>query len=172
MPDIGVTLRRRRELSPPEQAEVDALFAAAFGADTEGLTWATGEWYVLVRTEDGVLTSMVEILERTVTVSGQPVRVGGVGTRPDYRRRGHSTAALRAAADFMREVLRSPFGLLITGDEEIPFYGRVGWQVIAGPVTFEQPGERVVVSDAVNMVLLLGPEPWPAGPVHLCGLPW
>jgi predicted acetyltransferase len=118
---------------------------------------------------------MVEILERTVTVDGQPVRVGGiggVGTHPDFRRRGHSTAALRVAAEFMRTNLRVPFGLLVTGTEEIPFYGRVGWHVIAGPVTFDQPNGQVVVSDGVNMVLPLGPEPWPSGPVFLCGLPW
>jgi GNAT superfamily N-acetyltransferase len=173
--DITITLRARSDLSPTERAEVDALFAAAFADGVDDLAWATSEWYVLVRDLDGVLTSMIEILERTVTVDSQPVRVGGiggVGTHPDYRRLGHSTAALRVAADFLRENLAVPFGLLVTGEEEIPFYGRLGWRVIAGAVTFDQPGDRIFVSDGVNMVLPLGPDPWPSGPVHLCGLPW
>jgi predicted acetyltransferase len=175
LPDITVALRRRADLAPAEQAEVDALYAVLFGEDDEVLTWARGEWYVLVRTAAGALSSMIEILERTVTVDGQPVRVGGVGgvgTHPEHRLRGHSTAALRVAADFMRDTLRAPFGLLMTGEEEIPFYGRLGWQPIANPVTLDQPGGRIVVSDAVHMAMTLGPDPWPSGPVHLGGLPW
>jgi GNAT superfamily N-acetyltransferase len=173
--EIAVTLLRRADLAPAEQAEVDALYAVLFGEDDEGLAWARGEWYVLVHTADGVLSSMVEILERTVTVDGQPVRVGGiggVGTYPEYRLRGHSTAALRVAADFLRDSLRVPFGLLITGDEEVPFYARLGWRAIPGPVTLDQPDGRILPHYGVNMVLPLGPDPWPSGPVHLCGLPW
>ena len=165
-PTSRSSIRARSDLSPTERAEVDALFAAAFADGVDDLAWATSEWYVLVRNLDGVLTSMIEILERTVTVDGQPVRVGGiggVGTHPDYRRRGHSTAALRVAADFLRENLAVPFGLLVTGEEEIPFYGRLGWRV-ASPAPSRSTSPAIESSSAMASTWCCPSAPTPGHP--------
>jgi len=175
MPDINITVRSSADLSAAEQLEIAALLAVAFGEEDESYTWAHGEWYVLIRTAEGILTSMLEILARTVTVADHPVRVGGIGgvcTHPDYRLRGHSTSALRVAASFLRDEMCVPFGLLLTDDEVIPFYARLGWRVAEDALTFAQPNERTLTHDGINMILPLGADPWPAGPIDLCGLPW
>jgi predicted acetyltransferase len=174
MNEFTVTTHRRDQLSHRGREQSQALLTTVFGEDQDTV-WAEGDWLVLVHTAEGILASMVEILERTVTVDRRPVRTGGissVGTLSEYRRRGYSTAALQVAAEFMRDTLGVSFALLVTGDEEIPFYQRLGWQVFAGPVSFDQPDGRILTHDGVNMVLPLSSDTWPSGPVHLCGLPW
>ncbi|MBN1965265.1 MAG: GNAT family N-acetyltransferase [Anaerolineae bacterium] len=129
------------------------------------LVWAGGE-----------PVSYLGVFERQALLNGQPLHLGGVGgvmTPVRYRGNGYSTAALRAAADFMRDVLGVPFALLVTGENMIPFYGRVGWQQVAGPLLIDQPGRTDKVTlQAVIMILALAGGSWPEGTIDLCGLPW
>ena len=78
---------------------------------------------------------------------------------------------MERAAVFMRDELKVEAGLLICSDQRVPYYGRLGWQVVAGSLLTDQPQGKVVMT--VNtMALLWGERLWPAGPIDLCGLPW
>jgi hypothetical protein len=78
---------------------------------------------------------------------------------------------MEAAAVFLRDELRVTAGLLICGAEMAPYYGRLGWQVVPGPLLIDQPQGKVAML-ATIMVLRFDETPWPAGTIDLCGLPW
>jgi len=136
--------------------------------------WDKPQWHVIVRVE-GEPVSYLGLFSRDCTVGGQPVKLGGVGsvmTAPEHRRQGHSTAALERAAAFLRDAVRADFGLLVTGLNLIPFYGRLGWQAVTDPLIFTQPDGSSHTWHDVTMILPLGKQQWPGGAIDLYGLPW
>jgi len=170
---VRVEIKRSGEMTPSEQEQVDRLIGQVFGAEVVGYAWADVDWHVLVWIE-GQLASHVEIIERTGTVDGQPVRLGGIGgvaSAAEWRGRGLATLAMEKAAKFMCDGLAVGFGLLICGQEMIPFYHRLGWQVVEGPLVFDQLEGKVTFDDVVMVLPCTGQE-WPAGMIDLCGLPW
>ena len=135
--------------------------------------WGENDWSLLLRTENEIVCH-VGLVDRTITVGGRPVRVGGVGavaTAPAWQRRGCARQLMETAAAFMRDELHVAAGLLICGDSRVPYYGRLGWQAVPGPLLVDQPQGKVVLPTNI-MVLLFSETPWPAGPIDLCGLPW
>ena len=170
---ITITIVPTGQLPASQQQELDALLDKVFAGQDEGLHWSPMDWNVMVR-EHGVLVSNVEILERTITVAGQPLRIGGIGgvaTLPEYRRRGFASQAMCRAGAFMRDPLRLDFGLLVCGEERVHLYESLGWQVVADPMYFDQPDGKQKLNTAV-MILSLNGKPWPSGVIDLCGLPW
>ena len=135
--------------------------------------WSAPDWRVLVWVE-GRVVSQAAILERVGRVAGQPVKLGGVGgviALPEWRGRGLTGAAMRRAAEFMCRELGVEFGLLVCEEDVVAFYERLGWQVVEGPLTFDQSGGKATWPAAV-MVLPCGEKEWPGGTIDLCGLPW
>jgi hypothetical protein len=53
----------------------------------------------------------------------------------------------------------------------VRLYATLGWQIVEGPTTFEQPTGRATYPRR-TMVLTFGSAPWPHGPIDLRGLPW
>jgi RimJ/RimL family protein N-acetyltransferase len=171
---ITVQITPAGELSPDKQKSLDDLLARVFGDDPYShMSYAKMEWNVLVYLGN-ILASNVEIVERIVTVSEQPLRVGGIGgvaTLPEYRGRGLSTQAMTAAAKFMKGQLGLEYGLLITGSRRKTFYEALGWQVNSEPAYFDQPSGKMK-NEGITMSLAMAGEPWPAGVIDFCGLPW
>jgi aminoglycoside 2'-N-acetyltransferase I len=170
---MEIEVKRTDELAESERAHIHAWLIQQFGAESGDYEWSDVDWHVMLRV-DGQLVSHVEIVERTGTVAGQPVKLGGIGgvvTLPEWRGRGLATATLERAAAFMRDELQVAFGLLICDERMIPFYNRLGWQVVEGPLTFDQPGGKVMSAE-VTMVLPCAGADWPEGTIDLCGLPW
>lgn len=161
-----------RELVGADRQAVEALGALVFDEE-DGLAWSDIDWHVLIW--DGeILVSHVEIIERMGSAGGETVRLGGIGgvaTHPAWRGRGLASLALRIAELWLREVVKADFGLLICGEARIPFYRRLGWQVVQGPLCFDQPTGKITFDD-VTMVLPCLRRDWPAGAIDLCGLPW
>ena len=156
-----LTEAERRQLSWPWDA---------FERDFE---WSEPDWCVLVWA-NGQVVSQLAIVERVGLVAGRPVKLGGLGNviaLPAWRGRGFTSAALRRAAAFMCQELGVEFGLLVCEEDVVPFYERLGWQVVEGPLTFDQPGGQATWP-AVVMVLPCGGKAWPEGMIDLCGLPW
>jgi predicted acetyltransferase len=167
------------ELSVNERKEIDAVCDQAFGVnpgekEDSIYTWVMqNDWHVVVKL-DGVFVSQVGIVERTGTVAGQPVKLGGVGgvaTFPNLQKQGLASAAMQKAARFMQESLKVDFGLLLCARETKPFYHKLGWREVAGPLMFDQPQGKVTFHE-VTMVLPCIKRDWPAGTIDLCGLPW
>lgn len=141
----------------------------------DDIQWSCDDWHVMVRV-GGQVVSRVGIVERTGTVNGQPVKLGGIGgvaTLPDLRRHGYAEAAMRTAAEFMRNELRVEFGLLICGTHMMPYYAKLGWQLVKGPLMFDQPKGKITFEDSTKiMILPCGTSDWPPGVIDLCGPPW
>ena len=159
--DLRATLTRWQRANFPDPA-------------TDPFVWEKPEWQVFVFVGDEPVSAL-GIHRRTATVNGQPVYLGGIGsvdTPAEHRRQGYSTAALRQAAAFMRDTIGADFGLLVTGKNLIPFYGRLGWQAVRGPTWCDHPRRGRVILPHVVMVLPLTGRAWPDGDIDLCGLPW
>jgi hypothetical protein len=122
-------------------------------------------------------------------VGGTEMRLGGIGgvvTLKEWRNRGIASAAMQKAAEFLHDQLAVPFGLLVCDPALAPFYQKLSWQVVAGPLVFDQPaafqpGLDQVISggpthkatlEGAIMVLPCREAVWPAGLIDLCGLPW
>ena len=172
---MEIKIRAANELSEAERQQIRDLDRQAFSSpDPYGyLEWSTNHWHVLVKV-DGRYISQVGIVERTGTVNGQPIKlggVGGVGTLPEWRCRGLAQQAMERAAQFLRDEVGVEFGLLICNQNMLPYYRKLGWQVVKGPLTCDQPQGKVTFPD-VTMVLPCTKKDWPPGVIDLCGLPW
>ena len=172
---MEIEIRAANELSEIERQQIREVDCQAFSSpDPYGyMEWSTNHWHVLVKV-DGRYVSQVGIVERTGTVNGQPIKlggIGGVGTLLEWRRRGLAQQAMERAAQFLRDELDVEFGLLICDQHMLPYYRKLGWQAVEGPLTFDQPQGKVTFPD-VTMVLPCTKKDWPPGVIDLCGLPW
>ena len=168
------------ELSDVERNEIDAVCDQAFGAaqgeetNSFDFQWVSqNDWHVVVKL-DGAILSHVGIVERTGTVDGYPVNLGGIGavaTSPGKQNQGLASAAMQMAAGFMQDSLKVDFGLLVCSQETARFYRKLRWQEVAGPVIFDQPQGKVTFRE-VTMILPCVKKEWPPGTIDLCGLPW
>ena len=170
---MEIHIKPSAQLSPSEKQQLDELFAISFPPDDIDYEWAEVDWYVLVR-EGERLVSSVEIFERCAAVGGLSVNLGGIGgvaTHPGWRRRGYAEAGLKVAESFLRRRLAVDYGLLICSERLVPYYGRLGWQVVQGPMQIEQSGGPVTYSAPI-MILPVCKREWPGGPIDLHGKPW
>jgi len=168
------------ELSAYGRNQIDDVCDQAFGSisgdkdNSFNYQWVLkNDWHVIVKL-DGVITSHVGIVERIGTVDGKPVRLGGVGavaTLPNMQKKGLASAAMDMAAGFMQDSLKMDFGLLLCAIETEPFYRRLGWQEVTGPLVFDQPQGKVTFHE-LTMVLACVKQDWPPGIIDLRGLPW
>ena len=171
---IKIEIKSNKDLAAAEQERIwDCLRRAFWGLVNYDYRWSDSDWHVMLHV-DGELVSYVGIVDRLGTVDERPVKLGGIGgvaTVPEWRGRGLVSAALKDASAFMRDELHLEFGLLICDEATAPFYRRLGWQAVPGPLVFDQPGGKITFPD-VTMVLPLAGREWPPGTIDLCGLPW
>lgn len=168
-----ITVDRADDLPPADAEAIDQFLLRVFTPD-EGETYAETDYYVRAWAGDQWV-SLVEIVDRVVSVGGQPVRVGGIGgvsTLPEFRRQGYSTAALDAAARFIFDELGVSFGLLLCSDAMVPFYAARGWQCIDAPIYYEWAGKRELQTEGAAMFLPHGTATWPPGEVDFNGPSW
>lgn len=170
---MRVEVKAAGQLSTFEKARIDCLVTSSLYMYLTGTRWAEPDWNVLVW-EDDDLASGAAVVERTATVGGRPVRLGGIGkiaTKVEWRRRGFAAAALKAARDFLRAPLRVDFGLMICTEAMLPRYEKTGWQLAARSLLADQPDGRTAIGYPV-MILAVKESDWPQGEIDLCGLPW
>lgn len=142
----------------------------------DGVTeWARGDWKAIVW-EGEAWVSTLKLLKRVINVGGKPVTVGGIGgvmTLPEWRDRGYASDGMKAAADFIRDDLKAPFGLLICNAHRVHFYQSLGWKVVDAPTTIAQStGKRLFSDIMIVMTCACTERSWPSGPIDLCGPPW
>jgi hypothetical protein len=172
-------------LTPEERLEIRDLRLRCFGpperrtphplviSPDSDLRYLTRVWH------DGLLVSCHWLMERTILVQGQPARIAGirgVATDPAHWRRGFGATAMRHSADFIWRELRPDFAMLLSSVMAVPFYQNLGWQIVEGPIWFDQPNGKldlcVVLPDRPGMALLPEGGTLPSGPFDLCGLPF
>jgi len=137
------------------------------------MIYAESQWFV-IGTLDQELAGQVGILQREISVDGQPLQVGGIHgviTEPEHRGQGIASALMGRAVDFIWNQLNLPYGLLTCNPRLETFYQKLGWKTVKGPCVFEQPdGPRSC--GGLTMVVECGEQAWPEGRIDLCGLPW
>jgi len=164
-------LKRDDALTPAERAAVDGWIEVVFGPQPYVI--APMEWHVTLWL-DGELVSHVGLIRRDVDVGGRRLDVGGVGwvgTLKERRLGGLASRTMRRAQEFMREELGVEFGLLVTSQRTAPFYEKLGWSIVPGPLGFDQPAGPVTWP-GVAMAFPAGRSAWPGGPIDLRGLLW
>ena len=115
------TRRRKQQIEAAIQAEF-AQFAIV-----RETSWAMPDWTILAL-EGDELAAFYNIVERTVTVDGVPVRVAGLNnlvTLPAYRGRGMASRLLRETQEHWFDSLGAECGLLLCADALLPFYSRL-----------------------------------------------
>ena len=170
---LQITICPSKDFNEDEQREIDEVDRLAFSGSEDGIDWSSPEWWAVGRLAGrivsitGILKRRVQVGERTLVVGG----ISGVATHPDHQRRGFASALLRQAAEFMHADLKVAFGFLVCGEHTVPFYGKLGWEVVEAEMVFEFRGAKRLFQGTM-MVLPLGEKLWPAGKIDLCGLPW
>jgi aminoglycoside 2'-N-acetyltransferase I len=171
---LEISIKSIDELNEVEKertAEIDRL---SFTGDNGpgDIEWSTSDWLVM-GSIDGTIVSEVGVVVRKVTVGDQHILAGGVGgvaTHPEYRRQGYAGQLLRATEQLMRD-LELSFGILVCGEEKMPYYASFGWQKIDNRTIFQNQGQDREM-DGIMMVLPLKDQPWPGGLLNLNGKPW
>jgi predicted acetyltransferase len=159
------------DLSLEQRKELEQWFQKEFGHIP--YQWASPNWYAFARIEN-MLVSCLGIVERVVSVNGQPLRLAGISgvmTYPEWRGRGIASALLEEAVAFIRNELGMQFGLLLCREEVSSLYARLDWKVVEGPTMFDQSTGKKIYP-RLTMILPCGEKEWPPGPIDLCGLPW
>jgi hypothetical protein len=170
---VGVEIRLEQSLTDEEKQTLFGWGENIFGVEDMLYSWRPKNWHFITE-EDGRVVSHVGVLETKVYAGGYEVTVGGVGgvvTVPEAQGRRHVHAAMRRAAEFMREQLKAEFGMLFCLTRLAPFYAAQGWRLVEETIEFEQPTGKVVSPFHV-MILPCGERAWPEGKVEVGGLPW
>jgi aminoglycoside 2'-N-acetyltransferase I len=140
------TIRRlpTDDLSSDDAAGLRELFAAAW--DAEGFTeedWdhAVGGMHFILEAS-GAIVAHAAVVERELNTAGHRLRTGyveAVATSPIHQGRGHGTAVMGQADEYIDQNFR--LGALGTG--RTAFYQRLGWLVWEGP-TFVRTASGLV----------------------------
>lgn len=157
-------------------ADIDSWYKRVFDSSAEAADqWARPGWRLVVW-EGDQWVSVLELLDRTIMVGGQPVRVGGVGgvmTLPDQRGRGYASVAMKRAVEFLGDEWQVPYSLLICLPVLNPFYAALGWEPVDAPAYYDRSGHKQpFVYYTSMMVYRHNGNPWPPGEIDLCGPPW
>ena len=168
---LTIEIKTENDLSEERKVALDQMFQREFGRDP--LIYAGADFYTM-GILDGSLVGRVGVLERTISVGQELLRVGGICgavTVPEYRDRGIASALLNESVAFIKNRLSLPFALLTCNLRLEAFYERFGWKTVTGPTVFTQP-EGIRTCGGLTMVMECGLRLWPEGPINLRGLPW
>lgn len=124
------------ELSPEEEAILQALLAEAYGNASEAFTdqdWDHARGGVhFILDEEGAVVAHASVVERELHAGDHQLATGyveAVATRPVHQRRGYGSAVMRRVTDHIDRTF--PLGALDTGKPR--FYERLGWVIWTGP---------------------------------------
>jgi predicted acetyltransferase len=104
---MRIEIKSAQEWSTFEKARQDCVVTSSLYAYLTGTRWATPDWAVMVW-EDEEMVSNVHIIERTIMVGGQLVRIGGIGnvaTKVEWRKHKHSRLQWTSCATPWRWIL-------------------------------------------------------------------
>ncbi len=161
------------------QAELDRMFAATFrGGGQPGRVWAPVMYHFLLM-RGATIIGHVGVHRRDVVVGGRLWAVAGiakVGVVAELRGHGLGTRLLAFADDTLRAGGRDDLGLLVTSENRLGYYGRLGWERIGGPIYYEDRGETRAETFPVLLLPLRASKAslasWYDGPIALAGPLW
>ncbi|MCT9075700.1 GNAT family N-acetyltransferase [Streptomyces fulvoviolaceus] len=157
------------------QTELDEITGGAvdpFEVAATGLKSLAKEVHFGVR-EQGRLVAHAGLVEVTVSVGGELIRVmglGGVIVAPDLRGHGLARLVVTAAVEHARGT-GAEFGLLFCWPDRMPLYRKLGWRALDGSMQVEQPDGPVGTPLRPMWIPLVEGSVWPPGPARLLSLP-
>ena len=178
---MQLILIEEADMWPQMDAEIRAGLCLCFPADAD-IYAHTRAWhgavpaYSVLWEDAGRVAAHVGVVDRTITVSGAPLRVAGVESvfvRPERQGQGLSRPLLIAA---MEEAARRAFdlGLLFCLPTLGGLYASCDWRTLAPrPIIRVEDGHELPLP-AKNIALFhpLRVTVFPAGPIHLGGNDW
>lgn len=173
---MKVQTARYAELPAERRAQLEAIAEREFAqfALVRETRWAEPDWAFLAF-EGQDLAAFYNIVERVVQVDGVAMRAAGLNnliTMSAHRGHGVASRLLRQTQPGWFEAFGVECAMLLCADVLVPFYERLAWRKVPGPVVYAQPdGPRTW---AANCMLLdrRGEKVMEARQVDLCGLPW
>ena len=140
-----------------------------FGVGDDPTEWRRKEHFsVLYDEQRPVAAAGLVVVE---TDHGDVVGVGGVIVNRDYRDQGHLRPVLDAALE-RAATLGPDIAMLFTAEWNVSLYAHFGFREISAPVTVDQPGGPIEMSDHAMWRPLREGAGWPDGPVRVRGLPF
>jgi predicted N-acetyltransferase YhbS len=101
----------------------------------------------LVARDGGQLVSTVQIFDRAISLDGQSVPMGGIGsvfTLEEYRHKGVASALMRLAVDTM---VREDFEVSLLFAERLTFYNQFGWREVERKFSIAAAAASINVAD-------------------------
>ncbi len=171
-----------RDLTPKIDATIRRTLVKCFPKDVEFFSRSRA-WhgcapsYSVFVLDGAEVIAHLGVVERRVTVGGEPVDVAGlqnVCVLPEHRGRGLCREVVSAAMD---EASRRGLdcGLLFCSTELIPVYERCGWQLLTDRAAVRVDSdsrEKPLPEGNVPMWYPLRMSVFPEGGVHLGGNDW
>lgn len=123
------------ELSDLELTELRMLLHLAFDGRFDSNDWdhtVGGRHFLGLR--DDAIVAHASVVERRLYIGERAVRTGyveGVAVAEEHRRSGYGHTVMEQLGEYL--VSRHELGALSAGEDVQSFYGRLGWQVWAGP---------------------------------------
>ena len=145
-----------KDLRPDELVTLRALFDASWADDDrftdEDWDHTFGGVHFVVE-DGGAIVSHASVVKRVLHTNGLDLATGyveAVATSPTHRRRGYSSAIMRAAGAYIDQT----FQLGALGSDLHAFYERLGWIVWKGP-TAVRTDEGVIATPKEDGYILV-----------------
>lgn len=161
-------------LSADQAAQLEGDEHDPFDAAGITLSFRPKERHVVLA-QDGRLIASAGLTRAEVTAGEERFGVCGLGgVIVNAERRGEGLARSVVELALERAAAMGPrFALLFCHANRAGLYERLGFTVVAAPVSVEQPGGFVAMSEQLTMSRpLLAGAVWPDGPVTVHGLPF
>lgn len=111
-------------------------------------------------TNGSTLIAYATVVWKTLNHAGETYRCGGLAnvmTFPHFRKRGYGRQVVETATRIIRQSGEADIAMLWTGQDNLPFYNRVGWEAMPEMVTLVgDPGKpHVYDDDEIAMMLFV-----------------
>jgi GNAT superfamily N-acetyltransferase len=161
------------DFGPGDYAQIEDGEADPYGTDSLGIAWGDKSGHVGM-IEDGRLIAHAGWVPVRALAGGaavDAVGLGGVMVHRDHRGRGVG-GLLVAGAMARMGALGRPIGLLFCRTQRVPFYQRLGWEVLQYGVTADQPAGRMTMPLVTCWAPFVDGASPPAVELEIEGLPF
>jgi GNAT superfamily N-acetyltransferase len=178
---MKLELRPVADLKAHEQAALRTLSLAVYPPEDvatwpgRAIEWAPSQWSVIGWDAEGAALCHVGVILREARWNERAVMVGGIGgvkTHPASRGQGFASTAIQMAVDFFRNQEEIDFALLVCESRLVPFYERLGWQLLPGELLVTQQQATVPFTFNLPMTLPIRLQQALSGTIDLQGSPW
>ena len=176
---VKIYARGHGDATEDERSKFAAWHKELFAKDQEIIkmfTWQNkdGIGFDLQTYSDGEFAGFAHVFPRLGRADDTPVLMGCLGTvmtAKKFQASGVGSTTVEKAGEIIFNNLQADLGVLLCKTELVPFYERLSWCTLSGPVLAEQPAGSIRWPYEA-MVLLRGSEKSMPSALDLCGLPF